>query len=172
MLLALILCLYVLYSAWPHSIPYSVCKLAIVRKREMLISRYRLWFLIDWLDTTFYHHPYIDSVTFGAGGGNGVTVSSGGMGGQNSKNGTVGGQYGITRTEPVSLSTMNRDCFIIPMQSINRFLPEGIPVSIVVTSWVYPVAVIYRIINCFPTVAIAQRDGQEWAVECVGGVGS
>lgn len=134
MLLALILCLCVLYSAWPHSVLYSVCKLVIVRKREMLISRYRCGSLLtDWTRLSIIPQ-FIDSVTFGAGGGNGVTVSSGGMGGQNTKNGTVGGQYGITRTEPVSLSTMNRDCFIIPMQSINRFLPEGIPVSIVVTS--------------------------------------
>lgn len=67
------------------------------------------------------------SVTFGGGGGGGVV----GMNGQNNggKNGNVIG--GITRTEPVSLSTMTRDCFIIPMQSINRFLPEGIPVRLV-----------------------------------------
>ncbi|XP_059608734.1 uncharacterized protein LOC132256381 isoform X2 [Phlebotomus argentipes] len=31
------------------------------------------------------------------------------------------------RTEPISLATLDRDCFIIPMQSLNRFLPDGIP---------------------------------------------
>uniref|UniRef100_A0A1B0CSD6 DUF7153 domain-containing protein n=2 Tax=Lutzomyia longipalpis TaxID=7200 RepID=A0A1B0CSD6_LUTLO len=34
------------------------------------------------------------------------------------------------RTEPISLSTLDRDCFIIPMQSLNRFLPDGIPLPV------------------------------------------
>lgn len=34
-----------------------------------------------------------------------------------------------TRTEPISLSTLDRDCFTIPVHSIDRFLPAGVPVS-------------------------------------------
>lgn len=34
-----------------------------------------------------------------------------------------------TRNEPISLSTLDRDCFIIPVHSLDRFLPAGIPVS-------------------------------------------
>lgn len=34
-----------------------------------------------------------------------------------------------TRNEPISLSTLDRDCFIIPVHSLGRFLPAGIPVS-------------------------------------------
>lgn len=34
-----------------------------------------------------------------------------------------------TRNEPISLSTLERDCFIIPVHSLDRFLPAGIPVS-------------------------------------------
>lgn len=34
-----------------------------------------------------------------------------------------------TRNEPVSLSQLDRDCFIIPVHSLSRFLPAGIPVS-------------------------------------------
>lgn len=37
--------------------------------------------------------------------------------------------YGGNRNEPVSLSTLDRDCFIIPVHSLDRFLPAGIPVS-------------------------------------------
>ena len=33
------------------------------------------------------------------------------------------------RGEPVSLATLNRDCFIIPVASLDRFLPAGVPVS-------------------------------------------
>ncbi|XP_055318460.1 uncharacterized protein LOC129576785 isoform X2 [Sitodiplosis mosellana] len=32
-----------------------------------------------------------------------------------------------TRNEPISLSTLDRDCFIIPVHSLDRFLPAGIP---------------------------------------------
>lgn len=35
-----------------------------------------------------------------------------------------------TRNEPISLSTLERDCFIIPVHSLDRFLPAGIPVSL------------------------------------------
>lgn len=34
-----------------------------------------------------------------------------------------------TRHEPISLATLERDCFIIPVHSLERFLPAGIPVS-------------------------------------------
>lgn len=33
-----------------------------------------------------------------------------------------------SRSEPISLTTLDRDCFIIPVQSLDRFLPAGIPV--------------------------------------------
>lgn len=33
------------------------------------------------------------------------------------------------RGEPVSLATLDRDCFIIPLASLERFLPAGVPVS-------------------------------------------
>lgn len=32
-------------------------------------------------------------------------------------------------SEPVTLATLNRDCFIIPVASLDRFLPAGVPVS-------------------------------------------
>lgn len=31
--------------------------------------------------------------------------------------------------EPVTLATLNKDCFIIPVASLDRFLPAGVPVS-------------------------------------------
>ncbi|XP_020713528.1 uncharacterized protein LOC101460297 isoform X7 [Ceratitis capitata] len=31
------------------------------------------------------------------------------------------------RSEPISLSALDRDCFIIPVHSVDRFLPAGIP---------------------------------------------
>lgn len=34
-----------------------------------------------------------------------------------------------SRSEPISLTTLDRDCFIIPVQSLDRFLPAGIPVK-------------------------------------------
>lgn len=43
--------------------------------------------------------------------------------------GNNAGQPG-TRNEPISLSTLDRDCFIIPVHSLDRFLPAGIPVCI------------------------------------------
>lgn len=33
------------------------------------------------------------------------------------------------RTEPVSLATLERDCFVIPAHALDRFLPDGVPVS-------------------------------------------
>lgn len=35
-----------------------------------------------------------------------------------------------SRSEPISLSTLENDCFIIPIRSLDRFLPAGIPVSV------------------------------------------
>lgn len=34
------------------------------------------------------------------------------------------------RTEPVSLATLQKDCFVIPAHALDRFLPDGVPVSI------------------------------------------
>ncbi|XP_061400011.1 uncharacterized protein LOC133335726 isoform X2 [Musca vetustissima] len=34
---------------------------------------------------------------------------------------------GGVRSEPISLATLDRDCFIIPVHSVDRFLPAGIP---------------------------------------------
>ncbi|XP_012545264.2 uncharacterized protein LOC101745759 isoform X1 [Bombyx mori] len=31
------------------------------------------------------------------------------------------------RTEPVSLATLEKDCFVIPAHALDRFLPEGVP---------------------------------------------
>lgn len=33
------------------------------------------------------------------------------------------------RLQPLSLSTLDRDCFIIPVHSLDRFLPDGVPVN-------------------------------------------
>ncbi|KAH8401043.1 hypothetical protein KR009_002609 [Drosophila setifemur] len=38
-----------------------------------------------------------------------------------------GANTGVTRAEPISLATLDRDCFIIPVHSVDRFLPAGIP---------------------------------------------
>ncbi|XP_070069564.1 uncharacterized protein [Drosophila takahashii] len=49
----------------------------------------------------------------------------------NSNSGPVnfggGANSGVTRAEPISLATLDRDCFIIPVHSVDRFLPAGIP---------------------------------------------
>lgn len=42
-------------------------------------------------------------------------------------NGAVTG-FVSSRSEPISLSTLEQDCFIIPVRSLDRFLPAGIPV--------------------------------------------
>jgi hypothetical protein len=34
-----------------------------------------------------------------------------------------------SRSEPISLSTLDRDCFIIPIKNLDRFLPAGVPVK-------------------------------------------
>ncbi|KAE8742241.1 hypothetical protein FOCC_FOCC012212 [Frankliniella occidentalis] len=33
----------------------------------------------------------------------------------------------MSRSEPVSLAHLDRDCFIIPLHAVDRFLPEGVP---------------------------------------------
>lgn len=35
----------------------------------------------------------------------------------------------LAHREPVTLATLNKDCFIIPVASLDRFLPAGVPVS-------------------------------------------
>lgn len=47
--------------------------------------------------------------------------------GQN--NGSATGAFVSSRSEPISLATLDRDCFIIPVRSLERFLPAGVPVS-------------------------------------------
>nr|XP_036230778.1 uncharacterized protein LOC106614160 isoform X1 [Bactrocera oleae]XP_036230779.1 uncharacterized protein LOC106614160 isoform X1 [Bactrocera oleae] len=37
------------------------------------------------------------------------------------------GTSAAVRSEPISLSALDRDCFIIPVHSVDRFLPAGIP---------------------------------------------
>lgn len=49
------------------------------------------------------------------------------FGGQ--KNGSATGAFVSSRSEPISLATLDRDCFIIPVRSLERFLPAGVPVS-------------------------------------------
>ncbi|KAJ0183476.1 hypothetical protein K1T71_001452 [Dendrolimus kikuchii] len=34
------------------------------------------------------------------------------------------------RTEPVSLATLEKDCFVIPAHALDRFLPEGVPLPV------------------------------------------
>lgn len=48
-----------------------------------------------------------------------------GGGGQNATTGFIS-----SRSEPISLATLDKDCFIIPVHSIDRFMPAGIPVNI------------------------------------------
>nr|CAD7395044.1 unnamed protein product [Timema cristinae] len=38
--------------------------------------------------------------------------------------------------EPITLATLNRDCFIIPVASLDRFLPAGVPLYLKVVCWV------------------------------------
>lgn len=44
------------------------------------------------------------------------------------QNGTAKGAFVSSRSEPISLATLDRDCFIIPVRSLERFLPAGVPV--------------------------------------------
>uniref|UniRef100_A0A1I8MKD1 DUF7153 domain-containing protein n=1 Tax=Musca domestica TaxID=7370 RepID=A0A1I8MKD1_MUSDO len=54
----------------------------------------------------------------------GITGSGSAMG---PNNGLVSMSSGGVRSEPISLATLDRDCFIIPVHSVDRFLPAGIP---------------------------------------------
>uniref|UniRef100_A0AAG5DIV4 DUF7153 domain-containing protein n=1 Tax=Anopheles atroparvus TaxID=41427 RepID=A0AAG5DIV4_ANOAO len=52
--------------------------------------------------------------------------------GNHSSSVSFGGQPGTggfvsSRSEPISLATLDKDCFIIPVHSLDRFLPAGIP---------------------------------------------
>ncbi|XP_075167003.1 uncharacterized protein LOC142239111 isoform X6 [Haematobia irritans] len=64
-------------------------------------------------------------------GPNGNKKASFGIGGPGAgigpNNGLVPMSAGGVRTEPISLATLDRDCFIIPVHSVDRFLPAGIP---------------------------------------------
>ncbi|XP_062561893.1 uncharacterized protein LOC134225652 isoform X2 [Armigeres subalbatus] len=53
------------------------------------------------------HNNHNSNVSFGGQPGSGGFVSS--------------------RSEPISLATLDKDCFIIPVHSLDRFLPAGIP---------------------------------------------
>lgn len=54
--------------------------------------------------------------------GNTVPLSSGPS--------VLGGGSAVVRSEPISLGTLDRDCFVIPVHSVDRFLPAGIPVGV------------------------------------------
>lgn len=43
------------------------------------------------------------------------------------QNGSATGAFVSSRSEPISLATLDRDCFIIPFRSLSRFLPAGVP---------------------------------------------
>ncbi|XP_058837966.1 uncharacterized protein LOC131693822 isoform X5 [Topomyia yanbarensis] len=58
-------------------------------------------------------HPFPDGVA------NKHAVSFGGQPGT--------GGFVSSRSEPISLATLDKDCFIIPVHSLDRFLPAGIP---------------------------------------------
>lgn len=53
-----------------------------------------------------------------------ITVSFSGQ----RENGSLTGAFVSSRSEPISLATLDRDCFIIPVHSLERFLPDGVPV--------------------------------------------
>lgn len=58
-----------------------------------------------------------------------VSFNKGGKGGAAA--GPLPGQATATmplsKSEPVSLANLDRDCFIIPLHAVDRFLPEGVP---------------------------------------------
>ncbi|XP_058465750.1 uncharacterized protein LOC131439121 isoform X6 [Malaya genurostris] len=65
-------------------------------------------------------HPVPDGVANKhAGQNNNTNVSFGGQPGT--------GGFVSSRSEPISLATLDKDCFIIPVHSLDRFLPAGIP---------------------------------------------
>ncbi|XP_065370011.1 uncharacterized protein LOC135962167 isoform X2 [Calliphora vicina] len=60
--------------------------------------------------------------SFATGGGGGAGGGAAAAGGANN-----GLTVSSSRSEPISLTTLDRDCFIIPVHSVDRFLPAGIP---------------------------------------------
>ncbi|GLV31862.1 uncharacterized protein CBL_07622 [Carabus blaptoides fortunei] len=49
----------------------------------------------------------------------------------NNNNNSGGGGGGLTTAaQPVSLTALDRDCFIIPVHSVDRFLPAGVPLPV------------------------------------------
>lgn len=73
------------------------------------IKSHDVWMLWWW---EIYRNMRDDGIVSFGGNGNNIVVG--------------------TRNEPISmisLSTLDRDCFIIPVHSLGRFLPAGIPVS-------------------------------------------
>ncbi|XP_044740662.1 uncharacterized protein LOC123301820 isoform X2 [Chrysoperla carnea] len=65
-----------------------------------------------------------------------TSISSGGGGSRQQsvsfRSDTGGALMKQSRSEPISLSTLDRDCFIIPVQRLDRFLPAGLPVPLTV----------------------------------------
>ncbi|XP_058837964.1 uncharacterized protein LOC131693822 isoform X3 [Topomyia yanbarensis] len=71
-------------------------------------------------------HPFPDGVANKHAGKRFIIVSD------IKKTVSFGGQPGTggfvsSRSEPISLATLDKDCFIIPVHSLDRFLPAGIP---------------------------------------------
>ncbi|XP_049539008.1 uncharacterized protein LOC125953449 isoform X2 [Anopheles darlingi] len=65
-------------------------------------------------------------------GNNHVNPHNGNNNNNNNSSVSFGGQPGSggfvsSRSEPISLATLDKDCFIIPVHSLDRFLPAGIP---------------------------------------------
>ncbi|KAK7869359.1 hypothetical protein R5R35_012903 [Gryllus longicercus] len=69
-----------------------------------------------------HHPPALPPAAAGAGAG-GVAGAGGGAG-------AGAGAGAASPREPVSLATLNRDCFIIPVASLDRFLPAGVPMPL------------------------------------------
>ena len=40
-------------------------------------------------------------------------------------------------SEPVTLANLDKDCFIIPIANLDRFLPEGVSVSKIIECFVF-----------------------------------
>ncbi|XP_037814118.1 myb-like protein U isoform X2 [Lucilia sericata] len=56
-----------------------------------------------------------------------ASFATGGGGGAAAGGANNGLTVSCSRSEPISLATLDRDCFIIPVHSVDRFLPAGIP---------------------------------------------
>lgn len=48
----------------------------------------------------------------------------------NNNTSSGGGSCLTTGAQPVSLTALDRDCFIIPVHSVDRFLPAGVPLPV------------------------------------------